>query len=126
MLLRKDGEWSLYPHEVTYTQNGIEQKQWALPSKKWWEDFTSKWDHTNIVGFQEIALTEEQLARFEEIKAMPDDFQDAYTEYILNGNFVEDFPKEHPFYSLRLENENKQLKQLSESQQSAINFLLGV
>lgn len=127
MLVRKNGEWSLYPQKVIYSENGQNKESWALPNVEWWNDIIAKHDHLELINIEEIQLTQEQMNRFEEIKNMPDDFQDVYIEYVLNGNFPEmDFPKGHSFHALKIEKENERLKDELTSQQSAINFLLGV
>ena len=107
MLQRNGSQWRLYPHKVRYIQHGEEIEQWALPNKEWWTDFAEKWDHTEIIEFTEIELTEEQITRFEEIKYMPEDFMEAYIDYVLNGEFPNEFPKNHPFMLLKAQKENE-------------------
>jgi len=111
MLVRKDGEWSLYTTKVTYTEKGEGKTTWALPDKNWWEDTIAKHDHLELVSFDEVTLTEEQLTRFEEIKEMPDDFPNQYTEYIETGAISEELPRNHPMKTMLLEKENEKLKQ---------------
>ncbi len=104
-MLIKDGDcFRLYPWKVRYRQHGQEIEQWALPSKEWWTDFADRWEHTEILEFIEVELTEEQLARFEEIKDMPEDFMEMYIEYILTGNISNEveLPTNHPFQIIKL------------------------
>jgi hypothetical protein len=111
MLTKKGSQFQLYPHKVKYTQHGKEQEQWATPSKEWWVEFTNKWEHTQIIEFTEVTLTDEQLARFEEIKNMPEDFTSVYMDYVLDGTFPnEEFPKTHPFMMIKAQKENEQLQ----------------
>lgn len=110
MLYRRGNQWELYPHRVRYIQHGEEIEQWALPNKEWWINFADKWEHTQIIEFIDLELSEEQLARFEEIKNMPEDFIDVYIEYILNGTFPEEFPNTHPLMLVKLLKENEQFK----------------
>jgi len=103
MFIRQEGKWFLYPKKVTYTQQGKEYIRWATPSKEWWENFASEWEHTTILKFEDIILTDEQLARFEEIKNMPEDFPNVYEKYVLDGVFnTEELPSTHPFQLLRI------------------------
>lgn len=106
MIVRRVNQWSLYPHKVRYTQRGEEIEQWALPNKEWWIDFADKWEHTEVIDFTEIELTESQLARFKEIQYMPEDYQDVYIDYVLNGTFPVEFQKTHPLMLIKARKEN--------------------
>lgn len=112
MLERKGNRYEIYPHKVNYTQHGEVIEQWALPNKLWWEDFARLWEHTTINNFIDIDLTPEQIERFAEIQNMPEDFTQAYEEYVLTGRFVdvEHIPSTHPFQVVMLRNENNDLK----------------
>ena len=117
MIVRKGKQWHMYPHEVKYTQHGEQYEQWALPNKQWWINFAEQWEHTEIIEFTEVDLTEEQLARFEEIKDMPEDFSELYENYILTGDTSNDFElrTNHPFNIIRLRKENELLKVMNEA-----------
>ena len=105
MLIKKGNRFELYPHKVRYNQHGKEHEQWALPNKEWWVDFAGKWDHTEIIEFIEVALTEEQLARFEQVSfGLPEAFSSIYTDYILDGKFPEGVA--HPLIKLQLANKD--------------------
>lgn len=106
MLIRRGDRWILYPHKVKYVQYGNEHEQWALPNKQWWIDFGDYWEHTGIIEFTEVELNEEQITRFEEIKDMPEDFADVYTEYVLTGEFPNDFPSAHPLMLIKAQKMN--------------------
>ncbi|MGY0692993.1 hypothetical protein ACW2QC_09420 [Virgibacillus sp. FSP13] len=112
MLQRKGGKWRLYPIRVEYTQHGETIEQWAVEGKEWWIDFAEKWDHTTVEGFTEVELSDEQIARFEQIKDMPEDFMDMYVDYILTGSASDDIelPTNHPFQVIRLKKENESLR----------------
>jgi hypothetical protein len=123
MLARKGSRWELYPHKVKYTQHNEEHEQWALPNKEWWTAFADKWEHTEIIGFTEVELSEEQLKRFEEVSNMPEDFSDIYVEYILNGTFPNEFPNTHPFMVIKANKNNERLEkenQLLKAQNQAL------
>ena len=119
MLIKKGNRFELYPHKVKYTQRGKEIEQWALPNKEWWVEFAEKWEHTEIIEFKELELTEAQLRRFEKIKHESESFKNDYINYILNGVFPEELPKTHPLYLLKLEKENEEMK-------TVLDTMLGV
>ena len=102
MLVKKGNRFELYPHKVKYTQHGKEIEQWALPSKEWWIDFAQRWDHTEIIEFYEVKLTEEQLKRFEETNQfdIPDSFASQCVDYIFDNRFPEGVL--HPLHSLQM------------------------
>ena len=112
MLNRKGNRFELYPHKVKYTQHGETIEQWAFPNKEWWENFADFWDHTEIIEFTELELSAEQISRFKDVQDMPEDFTEAYIEYMLTGVFADfdHLPSTHPFQIVLLRNENKQLK----------------
>ena len=112
MLQRNGSQWRLYPHKVRYIQHGEEIEQWALPDKKWWTDFADKWEHTEIIEFIDVDVTDDMLERYEEIKSMPEDFMEMYAEYVLTGDTSDGIKLHagHPFQNIRLKNENEKLK----------------
>jgi len=107
-MLIKDGDcFRLYPWKVRYRQHGQEIEQWALPNKEWWVAFAGRWDHTDILEFIEVELTEEQLARFEQVKhGIPEAFREVCIEYILDGVFPEGI--NHPLRQLQIQKENQE------------------
>ena len=104
MLVKKGNRFELYPHKVKYIQHGKEIEQWALPSKEWWTDFAEKWEHTEIIEFEEVGLTEEQLERFEDVKTgIPEAFASDCVDYILEGTFPDGVT--HPLRQLEIKNQ---------------------
>ncbi len=105
MLIKKGNRFELYPHKVRYMQHGKEIEQWALPNKEWWIDFAEKWEHTEIIEFTEIELTEEQAKRAEEIEniRLDEGFREMCIEYILDGVFPVGI--EHPLRQLQIKKE---------------------
>lgn len=105
MLIKKGSKLKLYPWKVKYTQHGKEIEQWALPSKQWWTDFEQKWEHTELIEFVEVELTEEQAKRAEEIENLRIDegFREMCIEYILDGVFPTGV--EHPLRQLQIKTE---------------------
>ncbi len=112
MLLYKNGNWHLCLEKVRYTQHGEEITQYVgEEGKQWWVDFEKKWDHTKILEFIPVEPTEKQLARYEEIKNMPQDFADVYSNYVKAGE-IASVPASHPFNLIVLRRENEELGQL--------------
>lgn len=110
-MLKKVGSgFELYPYKVKYTQRGEELEQWALPSTEWWDDFASKWSHTEIVQFTEITITPEQQARFDEVNELgiSEGFEEVLVDYILEGVFP--VGVKHPLRDLQVQKENESLK----------------
>ena len=112
MLIADGGYLKLYPWRVKYTQYGDIIEQWALPNKEWWTDFAAKWEHTEIIEFVEVELTEAQLERAEEIEDMPLDegYRSMAIDYILHGVFPEGVS--HPLRGLQVEKEQQKLRGL--------------
>ena len=108
-MLIKDGDcFRLYPWKVRYRQHGQEIEQWALPNKEWWTDFADRWEHTEILEFIEVELTEEQLARVTEIEELPmsEGFRGICIDYIVDGVFPEGI--NHPLRNLQVQKENQE------------------
>jgi len=113
MLQRKGSQWELYPHKVKYIQHEKENEQWALPNKQWWEAFADKWDHTEIIKFTEVDVTEEMQKRFAEVRNMPEDFHHIYSAYVETGEIIEEVPENHPFKLIVLKKENEEQGQIN-------------
>ena len=102
MLIKNGNQFELYPHKVKYIQHGEEKEDWALPSKEWWENFAQEWAHTDIVEFEEITLTQEQLNRLEEVNQLDisEGHLDIVVNYVLNGIFPDN--QNHPLETLEI------------------------
>ncbi|MCC5911305.1 MAG: hypothetical protein JJT76_12790 [Clostridiaceae bacterium] len=106
MLYRKDDQWALCPYKVKYVQNEEELEAYTH-DKQWWLNFAEKWDHTEILEFQDAEYTEEQLARLEEIRHYNKALMDECRAYAEEGTFPEGL--EHPLRALQLQKENERL-----------------
>lgn len=115
MLFRKGRQWELSPYKIKYTQHGETHSQFAH-DKKWWLDFADTWEHTKIIEIVDVEYTIEQLERYVNIKHMPEDFGDIYSEYVLNGNLPSEsvLHINHPLQILRLRTENLVLRETVE------------
>ncbi|HLR58926.1 MAG TPA: hypothetical protein VK094_00410 [Pseudogracilibacillus sp.] len=117
MLYQKNGEWALSPYKVKYRQHGEECEKYTH-DKKWWKDFAAKWDHTEILEFEDVTYSDEQKARLEEVKDVKEGFEYYAARYVLDGKFPnqlepEERLEDHPLRVLQLEKENKQLGQVT-------------
>lgn len=99
----------LCPYKVIYTQHGEHHEQY-VGNKNWWLDFADKWDHTQIIEIVEMDYTDEQLARYEDVKFLPEDFYDIYSNYVADGSFPteDELELKHPFRMIQLKKEGEQ------------------
>lgn len=107
MLYRKNNEWHLCTHRVIYTQHEQQQETYTY-DLTWWERFVALWSHTTINAIEELVFTEEQIIRYEQIKHLPEDFDDVYSIYVMHGEIPVDtnIPPTHPFKIVLLTQEN--------------------
>lgn len=85
MVYKQNNELKLATTKVKYIQHREELEQ-AIGEEgnKWWEDFAEKWEHTEIVGFEDIVYSQDVLDRFEEIKNL--DLADSLAnDYVMNS-----------------------------------------
>ena len=112
MLYRKGNRWELCLYKVKFIQHGQNLEQYTH-DKDWWIDFAEKWDHTEIVNFEDVVYKDEQLERHEEIKYIPEGFHGAVVDYVSVGLFPEGI--QHQLRNVQLAKENeKQGQNLSE------------
>ena len=109
MLYRNGNQWDLCPYKVRYTQYGEVLEQYTH-DKQWWIDFAEKWEHTNIIEFIDMKYTDEQKARLEEIKNIPEGFGVICSDYVKDGSFPTDWA-DHPLQLIQLRKENTSLKE---------------
>lgn len=129
MLIYKDGKWQLATHIVKFTHNGEYREVYTI-DPQYWRDFAGKWKETFILHeIVEFTPSQEQKMRYENIKSMPEDFGDIYSQYVEFGTIAEHahLLVSHPFVSLvtRLtEISNLQKIEFLEKSQSATNTML--
>lgn len=100
--------WELCPYKVKFIQHGEPLEQYT-DDKEWWEEFALLWDHTEIISFEDVIYTEEQMKRFEEIMNIPSGFPSTVSNYVKDGTFPEGM--EHPLRNLQLAKDTYALKQ---------------
>ena len=106
VLYKHDGKWVLSEKKVKYIQHGEEVEQFVgEEGVQWWVEFGEKWDHTEIVGFENMEYTEAQLTRLEDIKSVnaPDNIIE---DYVMEGIIGEGLEV------LSIRKENEELRQL--------------
>ena len=106
MIIKKNNELKLAEKKVKYIQRGIEIEQIVGEEGiQWWNDFAEKWEHTSIIGFEDVQHTEQQVKRFEEVKNMKAS-ESILQDYVVEGIIGEGLE------ILALKKENEELKQL--------------
>lgn len=105
MVYKDNNELKLAQENITYTRNTEQFTQEVVEGREWWTDFEAKHEDMHIVEFKTIVYTDEQLARFEEIKAMD------ISEGILNDYVIENKIGEG-LEMLALKKENRDLQAL--------------
>jgi len=111
MLYEKNNELQLADKKVIYTERGeTKEKYIGLEGEQWWNDIANKYEHINIVEITEVTYTNEQLARYEEIKALKSDI-DELGKYVLDG-VVETVKVDEikTIAELKLKKENEELE----------------
>ena len=114
--------------KVVYKQHGEELEAYTN-DKGWWESFSRKWSHTEIVRFEETSFTEDQRQRLKEVEHLDEAYSHFAEEYALNGRFPDElneeegYMKEHPLKQLQLEKQHQIMGQQS-TELEIENFML--
>lgn len=118
MLYIEEGEWKLAPNKVIYEQNG-EKMEHYTNDKEWWEDFAAKWDHTEIIEFEDVSWSEEERKRLEEVQDVGEAYGYFVERYVTEGVFPDELEdteerlRNHPMQILQLKKEDSALGQLA-------------
>lgn len=101
MIEYKNGKWELCKLVLSITEHGV-PREVKVVDASWWIDFASKWEHLKIVSTTDLEVTEEQKLRYENIKDMPEDFGDIYSQYVEFGTIADHahLLVSHPFVAL--------------------------
>lgn len=115
MLYIKNGEWALSPFKVKYKQHGEALEQFTH-DKQWWNDFAAKWEHSEILEFEDVSYSEEQKARLEEVQGIGEGFEYYAARYVLDGTFPDQLEGEerlldHPLQLVQRRVEDQSLGQ---------------
>lgn len=106
MLLRDEKGLKLVKEKVLYKRNGIEYEQPVVEGRDWWLEFEKKWGDMEIIGFEDIQYTEEQLTRLEEVRDINNVSEHILNDYVMEGIIGEGLEV------LALKKENEELKQV--------------
>lgn len=90
MVFFKNGTWYIAAESVTYSQHGETITQpVGVEGHDWWVDFAEKWDHTEIISFDPIEPTADQVERLGEINTLgiPDGHSSVVGDYVTDGAF---------------------------------------
>ena len=112
MIFYKNSKWNLCKEKIRYIQHDKEIEQYVgVEGHDWWIDFAEKWEHTTIIEFIPVEPTGERLQRLEEINQLnvSEGFGALVEDYVKEGIFPNGY--NHPLAKLKLEKENKNLKQ---------------
>ena len=92
MLYRDKNNTLILPNEkVIYRDNGeLVEKPISSEGRSWWLGCQKVHKHITDVTFTNITYTENQLARYEEVKNMIDVNESILTDYILENKFPTD------------------------------------
>lgn len=102
MITYENGKWQLAAHIVKFTHNGEYREVYTI-NPQYWRDFAERWKDTfTLHEIVDFTPTEEQKMRYENIKNMPEDFGDIYSQYVEFGTIAEHahLLVSHPFVSL--------------------------
>jgi len=100
MLEYKEG-WQLAKFSIRMLDNG-EERIVKVVNPAWWQDMEEKVEHLTIISIDKIVVTEEQKARYANVKNMPEDFGDIYSQYVEFGTIADHahLLVSHPFVKL--------------------------
>lgn len=100
MLEYKQG-WQLAKFSIRMLDNG-EERTVKVINPAWWQDMAEKLEHLTIISVDKITATEEQKARYANVKDMPEDFGDIYSQYVEFGTIADHahLLVSHPFVRL--------------------------
>lgn len=100
MLEYKQG-WQLAKFSIRMLDNG-EERTVKVVNPAWWQDIAEKVEHLTIISVDKITATEEQKARYANVKDMPEDFDNIYSQYVEFGTIADHahLLVSHPFVKL--------------------------
>lgn len=110
MLKREGGIWTLPKYNVHYKEYGETHEQ-VTHDKQWWLNLEQKWEHIEIIEIKNIAYSEKQVERLQEVQELTEEGFEYYAyRYAVDGLFpdeLEEGLKYHPYKMLQLEKKTK-------------------
>lgn len=129
MLIYENGKWQLATHIVKFTHIEGYREVYTIDTQ-YWLDFAEMWkENFTLHEILEFTPSEEQKMRYENIKNMPEDFSDIYSQYVEDGTILDvaHLLVTHPFVAVvtkLTEAINRKRIDDLEASQSATNTLL--
>lgn len=124
MLIYKDGKWQLATHIVKFTHTDGYREVYTIDTQ-YWRDFADKWKESfTLHEVAEFTPTQEQKIRYENVKNMPEDFGDIYSQYVADGTILDiaHLLVTHPFVAVVNEIQAKEnAKSLTETMDYVID-----
>lgn len=102
MLIYENGKWQLATHIVKFTHTEGYREVYTI-NPQYWRDFAEKWkENFTLHEIVEFIPNEEQKMRYENIKNMPEDFSDIYSQYVEDGTILDiaHLLVTHPFVAI--------------------------
>lgn len=102
MIEYKNGKWELATHIVKFTHTEGYREVYTI-DPQYWRDFADKWkENFTLHEIAEFIPNEEQKMRYENVKNMPEDFGDIYSQYVEFGTIADHahLLVSHPFVAL--------------------------
>lgn len=89
MLIYKDKKWQLATHIVKFTHTEGYREVYTIDTQ-YWRDFAEMWKDTfTLHEIVDFTPTQEQKMRYENVKNMPEDFGDIYSQYVEFGTIAD-------------------------------------
>lgn len=124
MITYENGKWQLATHIVKFTHNGEYREVYTI-DVQYWRDFAEMWKDTfTLHEIVDFTPTNEQKMRYENVKNMPEDFGDIYSQYVADGTILDitHLLVTHPFVAVVNEIQAKEnAKTLSETMDYVID-----
>lgn len=128
MVFYKNNQWNISDATVTYKDGGkLTTKSVGLEEKKWWSNLEKAWPEINIIQFEEILATEEQIQRLKKVNAanIPDGYSSIVSNYVKSGKYPDEFT--HRLKDIELkETSRKHGVDLSEREIEALQLALQI
>lgn len=128
MVFYKDNKWHMSDLEVTFKDGGEKDKKYVgLEGKSWWDNLAKMFDDIEVVEFNEVLNTDEQLTRLEKVNAIntPDGHGSVVSEYVRLGEFPDSL--DHVLKNIELEEVSReQGVDLSEREIEAMQLALQI
>lgn len=123
MLYYENNKWHISTLKVEYMQDRETLENYiGAEGKRWWNELAGLHENIEIVKFIDLNITNEQLARLEEINQL--NIGDGYSEVVGMYVMRDIFPDEASHILKDLENKKANIKQGIELSEREINEIM--